>query len=159
MFPTQLLLSEPIRCPLILTVLLYRIFSPRSKRSATWFTRPLRDDDQINQTNQTNKTNQTDQANDIKNNQQIACTETRYLYENKNAKSIENRYYTTVLRPLHDNSNDTLGYMWNFQTDESVIGYSAEEARMIKNSGKHNSYVQTTLGRMADDMLFTTPEQ
>ena len=92
---------------------------PRAKRNATWFTRPLRDDDQ---------TNQTDQANDIKNNQQIACIETRYLYENKNAKSIENPYYTTVLRPLHDNSNDTLGYMWNFQTDESVIGYSAEEA-------------------------------
>ena len=120
---------------------------PKAKSSATWFRRPLRDDNQTNQTN------------DIKNNQQSHCTETRYLYENKNAKSIENRYYTTVLRPLHYNSDDTLGYMWNFQTDESVIGYSAEEAKMIKNSGKHNSYVQTTLGRMADDMLFTTPEQ
>ena len=122
----------------------------KAKSRATWFRRPLRDD---------NQTNQNNQANDIKNNQHSHCTETRYLYENKNTNSIENRYYTTVLRPLHDNSDDTLGYMWNFQTDESVIGYSADEARMIKNSGKHNSYVQTTLGRMADDMLFTTPEQ
>ena len=117
---------------------------PRVSSSATWFRRPMRDNNKATQ---------------AKNNGNIRCFETRYLYENKSAKNRESRYYTTVLRPLHPHSDDTLGYMWNFQTDESVIGYSAEEARVIKNSGKHNSYVQTTLGRMADDMLFTTPEQ
>lgn len=49
--------------------------------------------------------------------------------------------------------------MWNFHTDHSVIDYSPEEARVIKNSGKHNAYVKTILGRMADDMLFTPPEK
>ena len=49
--------------------------------------------------------------------------------------------------------------MWNFHTDQSVIGYRPEEAKVIKNSGKHNAYVQTILGRMADDMLFTSPEK
>ncbi|WP_352339445.1 hypothetical protein [Psychrobacter sp. 16-MNA-CIBAN-0192] len=117
---------------------------PRARSSATWFRRPISDSNQANQAKSTEKTR---------------CPETRYLYENKNAKGAESRYCTTILRPLHPHSDDTLGYMWNFQTDESVIGYSAEEARVIKNSGKHNSYVQTTLGRMADDMLFTTPEQ
>ena len=87
------------------------------------------------------------------------CDETRYVYENPNANGMNGHYYTTVLRPLYHRSEKKLGYMWNFRTDQSVIGYSPEEARVIKNSGKHNSYVQTILGRMADDMLFTLPEQ
>lgn len=87
------------------------------------------------------------------------CDETRYVYENQNASGMDGHYYTTVLRPLYHRSEKKLGYMWNFRTDQSVIGYSPEEARVIKNSGKHNAYVQTILGRMADDMLFTLPEK
>lgn len=84
---------------------------------------------------------------------------TRHLYENKNAVGIDGRYYTTVLKPVPENPYKPLGYMWNFRTDKSVIGYNTEEAKIKKNSGKHNAYLQTTLGRMADDMLFTVPEK
>lgn len=87
------------------------------------------------------------------------CDETRYVYENKNARGTDGRYYTTVLRPLYHRSEKKLGYMWNFHTDQSVIDYSPEEAKVIKNSGKHNAFVKTILGRMADDMLFTPPEK
>ena len=85
--------------------------------------------------------------------------DTRHLYENVKTAGTDDRYYTTVLRPLWENSYESLGYMWNFRTDKSLIDYSTEEAKIIKNSGKHNAYVQTTLGHMADDMLFTLPEK
>ncbi len=84
---------------------------------------------------------------------------TRHLYQNKKSTGTYNRYYTTVLEPLLENPYKPLGYMWNFRTDESVINYSTEEAKIRKNSGKHNAYLQTALGLMADDMLFTAPEK
>ncbi|ALF60648.1 hypothetical protein [Psychrobacter urativorans] len=114
-----------------------------------WFKIPLQDPNYDQKNRRNEKENVTSHF----------CDETRHLYENKNASGMNGRYYTTVLRPLYHSSEKKLGYMWNFRTDQSVIGYSHEEARVIKNSGKHNAYVQTILGRMADDMLFTLPEQ
>ena len=103
--------------------------------------------------------NEKNRRNDKENVATNFCDETRYVYENPNAIATDVRYYTTVLRPLYHRPESKLGYMWNFHTDQSVIGYRPEEAKVIKNSGKHNAYVQTILGRMADDMLFTAPEK
>lgn len=114
-----------------------------------WFKIPLQDPHH-------SKKNRRNEKKDVTTN---FCDETRYVYENKNAIGTDGRYYTTVLRPLYHRSEKKLGYMWNFHTDHSVIDYSPEEARVIKNSGKHNAYVKTILGRMADDMLFTPPEK
>lgn len=82
---------------------------------------------------------------------------TRHLYEYKDFQEADGRYYTTVLRPLYENPEKPLWYMWNFRTDSSVIDYSIDEAKINKSYGKHNAFVQTTLGRMLDDMLFTAP--
>lgn len=84
---------------------------------------------------------------------------TRHLYEYKEFKEVDGRYYTTVLRHLDENKEKPLGYMWNFRVDKSVIDYSYKEAKISKSSGAHNAFVQTTLGRMLDEMLFTTPEK
>lgn len=80
---------------------------------------------------------------------------TRHKYEYEKS----NRRYVTTLLPLCQGQgiNKNLGYMWNFQTDSSVIDTGSGEGR--KSSGKHNAFVQTTLGRMLDDMLFTAPEK
>lgn len=80
-------------------------------------------------------------------------TRHEYKYEKSN------RLHVTTLLPLCQGQgiNKNLGYMWNFQTDSSVIDTGSAEGR--KSSGKHNAYVQTTLGRMLDEMLFTAPEK
>lgn len=83
---------------------------------------------------------------------------TRHLYEYTDFP-IESRYYTTILRPLFENPDKPLGFMWNFRADKSVIDYSEAEAKISKSSGTHNAFVQTTLGRMLDDMLFTAPKK
>ncbi|WP_201588054.1 hypothetical protein [Psychrobacter jeotgali] len=87
---------------------------------------------------------------------------TRHLYVNELYTNEKYRYYTTTLRPLYHNSKKiterNLGYMWNFQVDNSLIDHSeAEKNRSI--NGTHNAFVQTILGRMLDDMLFTPPEK
>lgn len=82
---------------------------------------------------------------------------TRYLYQYKNFNVSDGHYYTTVLRKLDENPEKPLGYMWNFRVDSSVIDFSKEESRVNKGSGAHNAFVQTNLGRMLDDMLFTQP--
>lgn len=124
---------------------------PKSKIRdiARWFKIPVQDPHHSKENPRNEKENVTTNF----------CDETRYVYENKSAKGEEGHYHTTVLRPLYHRSEKRLGYMWNFHTDQTVINYSPEEARVIKNSGKHNAYVQTVLGRMADDMLFTPPEK
>lgn len=83
------------------------------------------------------------------------CDQTRYLYKNEEYS----RYHTSVLQPLYQNNYKPLGFMWNFRVDKSVIGHSDKEKKINKSSGVHNAFVQTTLGRMLDDMLFTTPEK
>ena len=85
---------------------------------------------------------------------------TRHLYKNTKYMKPYSQYYTTILRPLDESPNRDkfLGYMWNFRADESVIEQDEIEAKKNKSYGKHNAYVQTTLGRMLDDMLFTPPE-
>ena len=122
---------------------------PNVRGIEPWFKTPLQDPNY----------SRANRRNDNENLTNSFCDETRHVYENPNAIGTDGRYYTTVLRPLYYRSESRLGYMWNFHTDQSVIGYRPEEAKVIKNSGKHNAYVQTILGRMADDMLFTSPEK
>lgn len=83
------------------------------------------------------------------------CDQTRYLYKNEKY----NRYHTIVLQPLYENNYKPLGFMWNFRIDKSVMEHSDKEKENNKSLGVHNAFVQTTLGRMLDDMLFTTPEK
>ena len=123
--------------------------TPNVRGIEPWFKIPLQDPNY----------SRANRRNDNENLTNSFCDETRHVYENPNAIGTDGRYYTTVLRPLYYRSESRLGYMWNFHTDQSVIGYRPEEAKVIKNSGKHNAYVQTILGRMADDMLFTSPEK
>lgn len=86
---------------------------------------------------------------------------TRHLYENKLSKDDKYRYYTTTLRPLDWNkamtAKKSLGYMWNFRIDKSIIENGSADSRFSK--GYHSADVQTILGRMLDDMLFTPPEK
>ncbi len=88
------------------------------------------------------------------------CDETRYLYENNRYTNEGNRYKTTILTPLYytaANNAKNLGYMWNIQVDKSIIANGSADSRFSK--GYHSADVQTTLGRMLDDMLFTPPEK
>lgn len=82
---------------------------------------------------------------------------TRHIYKYENLNINDGMYYTTVLRYLEENPEKPLGYMWNFRVDRSVIDFSKEESKKNKSSGAHNAFVQTNLGRMLDDMLFTKP--
>lgn len=109
------------------------------------------------------------------------CDETRHVYRNEDYKRLDMRapqfsknyelYHTSILKPLYDDTDKDakgfskfkgpsipLGYMWNFRVDKSVIDHSAQENKINKSKGVHNAFVQTTLGRMLDDMLFTAPE-
>ncbi len=109
------------------------------------------------------------------------CDETRHVYRNEDYKRPDIRasqfnksyelYHTSILKPLYDDTDKDargfskfkgpsipLGYMWNFRVDKTVIDHSAEENKINKSLGVHNAFVQTTLGRMLDDMLFTAPE-
>tara|TARA_R110002126_G_scaffold286060_1_gene437444 strand:- start:911 stop:2284 length:1374 start_codon:yes stop_codon:yes gene_type:complete len=87
---------------------------------------------------------------------------TRHLYENKQHGKNDYRYYTTALWPFDWSSAATaksnLGYMWNFRVDNTLIDHSETEKKPSGN-GPHNAFVQTILGRMLDDMLFTPPEK
>ncbi|MFW2082989.1 hypothetical protein ACNPQK_18710 [Acinetobacter guillouiae] len=84
-----------------------------------------------------------------------ACA-TRHLYVYPDF-DVKGKYYTSVLRPLDESPNRPLGFLWNFRVDSSIIDYSLDEAKINKSSGVHNAFVQTTLGRMLDEMLFTPP--
>ncbi|WLP95024.1 hypothetical protein [Psychrobacter sp. M13] len=87
---------------------------------------------------------------------------TRHLYENKEHGKNEFQYYTTGLWPFDwataETAKSKLGYMWNFQVDDTLIDHSETEEKASGN-GPHNAFVQTILGRMLDDMLFTPPEK
>lgn len=87
---------------------------------------------------------------------------TRHLYENKEHGKGEFHYYTTGLWPFDwsraEITKRELGYMWNFQVDDTLIDHSETEEKASGN-GPHNAFVQTILGRMLDDMLFTPPEK
>ncbi len=88
------------------------------------------------------------------------CDETRYLYENNLDIGGNTHYRTTILKPLYytaANDAENLGYMWNIQTDKSVIANGSADS--IFSKGYHSADVQTILGRMLDDMLFTPPEK
>ena len=92
---------------------------------------------------------------------------TRHLYENKpldKNKSYRDdipRYYTTALRTFDEKEimERDLGYMWNFQMDESVLSNGSATNLISRTVGYHSADVQTILGRMLDDMLFTSPEK
>ncbi len=93
--------------------------------------------------------------------EEVACA-TRHLYENERYGNDDSkRYYTTTLRRLEENPEKTteknLGYMWNFRIDKSIIENGSADSRFSK--GYHSADVQTILGRMLDDMLFTPPEK
>ena len=78
----------------------------------------------------------------------------RHQYQNKNS----GLKHTVTLLPLCQSPQIKLGYMWNFRVDGSLIDHDDAEKERSKN-GKHNAFVQTILGRMLDDMLFTPPEK
>lgn len=108
-----------------------------------WFEIPLRDPNQ-----------------DSEDKQIKICDETRYLYENDRDINGSNHYKTTILTPLYYTSANhakNLGYMWNIQVDKSIIANGSADSRFSK--GYHSADVQTILGRMLDDMLFTPPEK
>ena len=92
---------------------------------------------------------------------------TRHLYENRpldKNKSYRDgipRYYTTALRTFDEKEimERDLGYMWNFQMDESVLSNGSATNLISRTVGYHSADVQTILGRMLDDMLFTSPEK
>ncbi|MEK6200699.1 MAG: hypothetical protein N2B60_10810 [Psychrobacter sp.] len=88
------------------------------------------------------------------------CDQTRYLYENNLDIDGDTHYRTTILTPLYytaANHAENLGYMWNIQTDKSVIANGSADS--IFSKGYHSADVQTILFRMLDDMLFTPPEK
>ncbi|MDN3448092.1 hypothetical protein QL886_10625 [Psychrobacter sp. APC 3281] len=114
-----------------------------SPTSQKWFEIPLRDPNQDSQDEQTR-----------------ICDETRYLYKNNLDIDGDTHYRTTIFKPLYytaANDAENLGYMWNIQTDKSVIANGSADS--IFSKGYHSADVQTILGRMLDDMLFTPPEK
>ncbi len=78
----------------------------------------------------------------------------RHQYQNKNS-SLK---HTVTLLPLCQSPQVKLGYMWNFRVDSSLIDHS-ETGKKPSGNGPHNAFVQTTLGSMLDDMLFTPLEK
>ena len=88
----------------------------------------------------------------------VGCVR-RHVYTNESANGMVNRYNTTVLLPLCQSPKRSPGYIWNFQTDESVIADGDATNLISRTAGYHSADVQTILGRMLDDMLFTPPEK
>lgn len=88
----------------------------------------------------------------------VVCA-TRHLYEYPDfyVDYGHSQYYTTILRPLYENRYKPQGYLWNFRVDSSLIDFSSNEAKINHSYRFHNAFVQTTLGRMLDEMLFTSP--
>lgn len=92
--------------------------------------------------------------NDCTNNEYLGnVTRHKYRYDEYNLQ------YVTALRPLCQGTNKDLGYIWNFQTDESVIADGGATNLISRTAGYHSADVQTILGHMLDDMLFTPPEK
>lgn len=104
----------------------------------------------------------------LRDKENILCA-TRHLYENtpldknKSYRDDIPRYYTTALRPFDEDRKEVterdLGYMWNFQIDASVLSNASATNTVSRAVGYHSADVQTILGRMLDDMLFTPPEK
>ena len=90
------------------------------------------------------------------------CTNNEYLGDVTRHKYRYDKYnlqYVTALRPLCQGTNKDLGYIWNFQMDKSIIADGYAKNPISRAVGYHSADVQTILGRMLDDMLFTPQEK